>query len=102
MKVDEERKYTLAKYSTTKGKKSRKLSDHNTLFLEIDSSWNTQINNKVQRSEVFNFSDQNAFNQYIDKTENNIELIKCFENESDDINYSTKKWLKSVLGDKIG
>ena len=36
MKIDDERKFTLTKYSTTKGNKSVKESDHNPIIAEFN------------------------------------------------------------------
>ena len=72
MKIDEERKHCLTKFSTTKGRKSTKESDHNLLYLKISVSWNSVFNERSTRVESFNFSDEEAFAQYQEITNSKI------------------------------
>ena len=72
MKIDEERKHCLTKFSTTKGRKSTKESDHNLLYLKILVSWNSVFNERSTRVESFNFSDEEAFAQYQEITNSKI------------------------------
>ena len=88
MKIDKERKYSLTKYSTTKGKQSIKESDHNPLILEISVSWDSKFVEKSTRTEVFNFSEDESFSKYQLLTETNKELINCFDDEEEDLQVS--------------
>ena len=63
MKVDEARKYSLTKYSTKKGVKSVKVSDHNLLILELGIHWNS-LNVVDNRQEIFNFKDVDNFHKF--------------------------------------
>ena len=56
MKIDEEGIHTLTKYSTRKGKKSIKPSDHNPLILHLYPALNVRKNEEPTRKEIFNFS----------------------------------------------
>ena len=94
MKIDEERKHAFTKYSTTRGRKSVKISDHNLLTLEFKAPWNTKSENKNPRIEIFNYSDQESFTNYCEVTEKNEALIECFNDESEDLQTMTTRWMK--------
>ena len=92
MVIDEARQFPLTKFSTKTGQKSIKLSDHNTLILDLNIRWNS--NDKMEkRQEIFNFKNSDQFNQFEMLTESNDELRHCFDN-CIDLNMSANKWLK--------
>ena len=92
MKVDEERKYALTKFSTKNGVKSLKVSDHNLLILELSIKWNS-LNNMNERQEMFNFQDVENFQKFEMLTDSDDELGKCFD-DCDDLNKAANKWMK--------
>ena len=92
MKVDEERKYALTKFSTKNGVKSLKVSDHNLLILELSIKWNS-LNNMNERQEMFNFQDVENFQKFEMLTESDDELGTCFD-DCDDLNKAANKWMK--------
>ena len=95
MTVDEERKYCLTKYSTKTGSKKCKESDHNTLFLELNITWNTLFNDVEGRIEIFNFRNSECFNTFKEITENCQELLECFDElDNTNLNEAASKWLK--------
>ena len=84
MIVDEDRKYSLTKYSTRGGQKEVKESDHNPLFLKLHLKWRG-LNKKTENwKEIFNFRHSDHFKIFQTETENNEELLKCFEDETKD------------------
>ena len=87
MKVVEARKYDLTKYSTKKGVKSVKLSDHNLLILELGIHWKS-VNLVNNRQEIFKFKFEML-------TESDEELNNCFD-DCTDLNKATNKWLKRL------
>ena len=91
MIIDEDKKYSLTKFSTKKGIKSIKNSDHNPLFLELDLRWSSL--DTTPRIEMFNFKNIEDFKIYQNNTEQNDELLECFKNVVD-FNAACKKWLK--------
>ena len=94
MTVDEARKYPLTKFSSKVGNKSIKMSDHNTLILDLSIRWNS--NNEISnRQEIFNFKNEEQFNRFEMLTESDKDLKNCFEDCSD-VNKSANKWLKIV------
>ena len=94
MKIDEDGIFTLSKFSTQKGKKSIKKSDHNPLILDINLAWNSRNMKKTPRLEIFNFKKPKDFAEFQKNTENNDDLTDCFKDESIDVNVSSKRWLK--------
>ena len=55
--IDEERKYSLTKYTSKSGSKTcSKESDHNTLYLEVNQAWNTDTSQKDARKEILSTS----------------------------------------------
>ena len=64
MLIDEERKYSLTKYSGRTGNKSIKESDHNTLIIEIDIKWKTKIDDPQERMAIYNSKAVETFSHY--------------------------------------
>ena len=96
MLIDEERKYSLTKYSGRTGNKSIKESDHNTLIIEIDINWKTKIDNPEERLEIYNFKNVENFSQYKSLSDKNDVLKSLFNDENEDLEKASQKWLKSV------
>jgi hypothetical protein len=94
MIVDQEQKFSLCSYSKRNGTLNIKKSDHNLLYLEIRKSWKTFI--KQPREEIYNFNDNEGFNNFVEKTETSEALRHCFDDEEEDIDVSSKRWLKII------
>ena len=94
MVVDQEQKFSLCSYSKRNGALNIKKSDHNLLYLEVRKSWKTFV--KQPREEIFNFNDDEGFDNFVEKTEANEALINCFDDEEEDINASSKRWLRII------
>ena len=90
--IDEERKFTLTKFSSKRGQKVIKESDHNVMILEMDLRWSSV--DKPQRLEIFNLKSKDDFKEFQKKTEKNDELVRCFENFTD-FNSACNMWLKT-------
>ena len=56
MVIDEDRKYSVTRIRKVKGKTVVTESDHNTLLVDMNLSWEKK--RKVERSEIFNFKDE--------------------------------------------
>ena len=97
MTVDEEGVYSLTKFSTKKGVKSIKKSDHNLLILELDLKWSSMI--KSPRIEIFNFKNEEDLKSFQCETEECEELLECFK-KFENLNDACSKWLK-ILNDII-
>ena len=63
MIVDEERKFALSKFCTKTGRTSLKVSDHNTLILNLNIKWNSKSNLET-RQEIFNFKNEENFQTF--------------------------------------
>ena len=98
MEIDEKRIYSLTKFSNRRGDKMMKESDHNMMFLKININWNTSIEEKGERIEIYNYKNKENFEQFQNETENNEELKNCFEDENEDIEASSQRWLSILNG----
>lgn len=96
MKIDEERIYSLTKFSNKKGAKDLKESDHNTMILKVKTNWKNLVDDKDIRTEIYNFKKKDDFKIFQVETSNNEELRACFNDENDDLEVSSKRWL-SIL-----
>ena len=76
--VDEERLFTLTKYVTTRGKKEKILSDHNTLFTSFDLSYTKQVN-YTTRKQIFNFKNKEAQEEFKVETEQTTKFTDIFD-----------------------
>ena len=90
--IDEERAYSLTKYSGRTGNKSIKESDHNTLIMELDINWCSSTKDPVERIELFNFKNPEHFKKFVELTEKNEILKTLFTNDEENIEASTQKW----------
>ena len=70
MIVDKEKKYSLTKFSSRKGEKIIKESDHNMLILQLNLRWSSLF--KSSRLEIYNFNNKDDFKRYQLLTENNV------------------------------
>ena len=84
MKIDEERKFALTKYSTKVGNKKITESDHNLLILQVNVSWDSKEKTN-SREIVFNFKNKENFKKYKEATDNNHEIRDCFENDNESV-----------------
>ena len=76
--IDEERLFTLTKYSTTKGMIKKCLSDHNILFTSFDLSYGKQVKHAIKR-EQFNLNNtecQELFKTLTDETTKFTDILK--------------------------
>ena len=96
MIIDEKRIYTLPKYSTKKGVKSIKKSDHNLLilYLNIKLDYRNKSENNISRKEILNYNNEDDFQKYKEITEENRVLVEYFNNDEENFNISSKWWLK--------
>ena len=93
MKIDEERKFALTKYSTKVGNKKITESDHNLLILQVNVSWDSKEKTN-SREIVFNFKNKENFKKYEEATDNNHEIRDCFENDIESVENLSRRWLK--------
>ena len=96
MIIDEERAYSLTKYSGRTGNKNVKESDHNTLILELNINWKTMVDDPVERIEIFNYNQEEDFKKYIILSNENEDLKSLFLDENEDLDHSSQKWLRTV------
>ena len=91
MVVDEKREFSLGNFSQYKQNKRVIESDHNGLILELALEYSAQM---PERQEVFNFRNTKCQEAFYKETNDNIELLKCFENELP-FEKQSKMWLKT-------
>ena len=97
MVIDESSAYALTKYTNKKGDKTLvKESDHRTMILEIDVRWNLESKIKEKRKGVWNYKNDEDFETFKKLSENDEDLSKCFDDENEDLEESSKRWLKLV------
>ena len=91
--IDENRIFTLTKFSTRNGKKCIKESDHNTLVLNINTKWSSKIYEKQDRIEIYNYNNKEDFERFIEETNDNEDLRNCFNDSQENINVACNNWL---------
>ena len=90
MIIDEKREFCVSNFAQHKKNKRVIESDHNSLLLEIKIEFSSK---KPDRQEIFNFKNKKAQQAFLEETENNIELINCFENKLP-FQVQSKNWAK--------
>ena len=96
MIIDEQRVFSLVKYSGRTGNKNVKESDHNTLILELNINWKTDIEETSERIEIYNFKHEEHFQSFINNSDENEVLNALFIDENEDLEKSSLKWLNTV------
>ena len=96
LRIDEDRAFTLTKFSGKTGNINRKESDHNGLELKMNIKWKTNNKKKEERIEILNYKNQDNFSLFKEKTENNYELKCIFDDEEEDLNFLANIWMKKV------
>ena len=91
MVIDEKREYVLSNFAQQK--KNRKVieTDHNALILDVSLQFSKKEN---VRHKMFNLKNRECQLLFNLETENNNELLECFENELP-FEAQSKKWLKT-------
>jgi hypothetical protein len=97
MEIDEKRVNCLTKFSNKRGDKTNKKSDHNLMLLVIRSNWNTMVQEKGERIEIYNYKNKDDFENFQRVTEENADLDNCF-NDEEDLNIAADRWLNIVNG----
>ena len=97
MDIDEQKIDTLTKYTTRNGKVIKAVpSDHNMLRLEIGVDWANKVADKIDRVELYDYANKDAFKNYVEATQTNDELDECFRNANNDINEECIKWISKI------
>ena len=94
--IDEQRIYCLTKFSGKTGTKNIKETDHNMFILNMNVSWDTALDDTEERVEVYNFKNEEDFENFVKETNNNQALRTCFDNDEEDFDKSCNRWL-SIL-----
>ena len=95
LQVDEERKYSLTKFTNKRGTRlCSQESDDNTLILEVNQEWKSTLNEVEIRHEILNYKNKEEFETFIKLTDDSEELRTCFDDDNEDMENSSKKWLK--------
>ena len=93
-KMTIERSHVMTKFSSTKGVKSNKESDHFPLVLEGNIKWKPH-KNKTERIEIFDFKDRDGLKTFKEMTSGNS-LKECFESNENFLQQADK-WFKTLL-----
>ena len=95
--IDEAGKHSLTKYSNKTGTKEKRTeSDHRTLILEVDLKWNPKQYDQENRVEIYNYKNNDNFEKFVLLTTENKDLKHCFDDEEEDLEKASKRWLKTV------
>ena len=68
------------------------------MSLLIQSNWNTLVQDKSERIEIYNYKNQEDFETFKNETENNVDLRFCFDDPDEDLNVSAERWLNILNG----
>ena len=76
MHIDEDRKFTLTKYATTKGKSKLVKSDHNPMICKFNIQYEKRTQ-RLKRREIFNLKNKECQAMFYETTNNNLKLQYC-------------------------
>ena len=94
--IDEKRIFPLTKFSSKNGRKSIKETDHNMFVLNVNTSWNTALQDKEDRIEIYNYKKKEDFEKYVNETNDNIDLRKCLKDINEDLNIACNRWMSTL------
>ena len=66
------------------------------LILELSINWNTNVHEDDKRIGIFNYKNKDDFKKFIEKFMINEDLDSLFNDEDNDFEVETQKWLKKV------
>ena len=89
--IDEERKFCLSNFAQKKKNGRVVESDHNTMIADFAISVQKR---KQDRVEIFNFRNKSCQQLFKKETDDNLQLIECFENDSP-FEVQSKQWMKT-------
>ena len=92
MQIDEDRNFCLTNMAQIKKNKKLIESDHHSLIIEFDIKIERRTQN---RDETFNFRNNTCQKEFKEATENNKELLDCFENNMP-FEKQCNKWNKAL------
>ena len=97
MHIDEQKVDTLTKFTTRNGKVIKAVpSDRNMLKLDVNVNWENQVADKSERVEIYDFSNKDAFRNFIETTQINSDLDECFTNVDNDLNEECYEWVSKI------
>ena len=88
--VDEDKEYALWNFSQQKKNMRVIASDHNALVMEVAIKFSRK---KPERLEMFNLKNKAGQEEFKNRTEVNVDLVNCFQNEMS-VADQGKRWFK--------
>ena len=64
--------------------------------MKINITWNTNLNENTERTEMYNYKNEEDFKAFKELTENNDELLHCFDDLEEDLNVSANRWMSTL------
>ena len=64
--------------------------------MKLDVNWSSCIKETVERIEIFNYKNQEHFQEFVKLSDQNNELKALFTQDEEDLEVSANKWLKVV------
>ena len=91
MLIDENKEYSLINLAQMKKNKRLIETDHNSLILDIELNAG---GNKPEREEILNLRNKVCQKAFYNETEENQELLNCFENKLS-LNVQSRRWKRT-------
>ena len=66
------------------------------LRLDVNVNWENQVADKPKRVEIYDFSNKDAFRNFIEATQINSDLDECFTNVDNDLNEECYEWVSKI------
>ena len=93
MQIDEDRKFTLTKYATTKGAIKMVKSDHNPMICKFNIQY-VRKPKKLKQWELFNLKNDECQTNFFYTTNSSLELQNCFTNNGN-IEEESRRFFKT-------
>ena len=87
--IDDQRKHTLTKYATTKGVKTKVISDHNPMFAKFAMNYE-KSRQSAPRRKIFNLKNKECQQSFYETTSHGEKLQSCFQSNNSFENQSNK------------
>ena len=94
LEVDEERKHVITKLTSNKDSLLKVESDHNVLITKFKLKWHTY--KKHEKNEMYNLNNTEGQAMFKHETSNTQYLASSFDDEDEDLEVSTTKFIKRL------
>ena len=94
LEIDDERKHVITKLANNRDSTTKVESDHNVLITKYKLNWHRS--KKHEKNEIYNLKNKQGQAKFKQETSNNIYLSSAFDDETEDLEVSTREFISRL------